>query len=632
MNQLKQILPMTPTPKSDLASQLAALNPKYPVYHPLYGSAPAPLPRGLYPFTNDFTRTQIVRGLKLKRLRPKIEVDHMSASILDFKSKVRAFLPFCKQADIADLLTVTAMGVRPPSHNQTDEGRPVGSFFTIKFDGDILQSILRQWKPVVDLIREEDLSLAVPNGTNLGWPFLMADSKDHLRTFLLGSMALAVQSEREKGASLRDLLSQLAESFGPRFMVPGTRLQHSAKPIPFSAEGKQYWGVNLEPRSRMILMADKLSVLYNRIPAKKAIQAALRLPQHDQSRPYIQKKFDSWRALGASAQIIAVDVSGFDGGVGGDNLEVLLRLLAAITGANPADLIEEVRCPLLVPYGGETYFTESRIAPQLPSGISTTTCVGLLMGDYIALKLAKILGVRAGGPASGFDYLNWGDDFLICTSARLDLKKAFEELSAHTGMTFDFEPTLKYLGFNYGSAELEANLGYSFGRLLLKSVYPERPTAYPFSLIGYGARLNFVHDPEVFHRIYTDTFWGPHLREKFPYSELSARLSEALRAASVLPVSPDDLNFLLHGLQVDEGKALLEDLDVDFDFSTWIGGAYLPLVDPEKTISEFAPELTSKYARFIPQIKTGGVSALTNMVSHMAVARGLRMSKGQPIF
>lgn len=609
---------------------LSSISPSYNVRHPKYGSSLAPLPAKLIPSVGEYQHNLSI-GFKLRRQRPLSELDEMVSSVENFKSKVMAFVPLMKEADAHDLKTVTAMGVRPVTHHQVDEGRDVGSGFTIKFDQAIVAQIVNQWKAVADTIDRSTLSLAMPNGTNLGWPYPVSDTKDNLRTFLLGSIALAVETAKSKGWSLHDVMGEVEKQFGPQILMLGSRLQHTAKPIPACGEGRTVWTQNCEPRVRLVVAVSKLSVIYNRLAAKVAVATALKLRQHNQDRAFLLKEIDRWMKM-PNTQTIAVDVSGFDNSVGSDNLVQILKMLAKISNTRPEDLIAEVSAPMLIPYQGSMFQTTSRVTPQLPSGASFTTACGLLMGDYVALSLAKIMGLRVGSGERDFEYLNWGDDFLIRCHKDIDVKKAFTKLSEHTGMEFDFEDTVKYLGFNYGSGNFEANKGYSFGRLLLKSVYPERPTSYPHSIIGYAARLQFVSDPELFHANYLKSFWSERMGPPFPFSELKMRFEEALVRAASLPVSQDDLNFLLHGLQPDEAEHLLSDLDVDFDFSEWIGGAYVPLADPEKAISDFAPKLLTQYSRFIPTIKNSGIPGLVSMTQLMAADFGWRGGRQNPYF
>lgn len=478
----------------------------------------------------------------------------------------------------------------------------------------------------------ERLDFTIPNGTSLGWPFLFKDSVDNVRTFTLGILALAIDSDKQRGASLADVYGILQASYGTRLIVPGWRLQHTARPIPAYAENSFRWTQNVSSRRRLIAQLDKPGIIFNRKPSKVMIATALRLPQHDQSRPYIQSVFDRWKKT-SGTKVVAVDVSGFDNGLGGSNLVHLLGLMHRITGIGKVeDLITEVSAPMLVPFGKEVFQTTSTVTPQLPSGASFTTSVGLLAGDYIALKLAKILGLQIGPASNQLEYLNWGDDFAIRVPAQLDLSQAFEKLSVHTGLTFDFEPTLKYLGFNYGSGVVEAHVGYSMGRLILKTIYPERPTVAPFSRIGYVARLQFVHgDPELYHQLFTQNFWEPRLGAPFSYRDKDDVLKQALlQSATESEYDRDTLNFLLHGLQPTEAETtsghLLDSLGVDFDFASWIGHSYVDLTDPEALLRKEAAPLLLEYAQNIKIIKAGGMGAVPSLMSALSAKYNWRTS------
>jgi hypothetical protein len=574
-------------------------------------------------------KAQIIRGHDRDLSSLASAMDHVKSSA----SRFNLFAPLLAEADALELATVTAMGVRPPTHTQSDEGRSVGGSFVIDFDPEVCRDIVAQWRPVAQQVRKENkLNFVIPNGTSLGWPFLFRDSDDRVRTFVLGVLALAIETDKRRGASLDDVYGQLQSVYGPRLMVPGWRLQHTAKPIPAYASGSFRWTQNVEPRRRLIVMVDKIANIFNREPSKIMIQTALRLPQHDQGRPYIKGVFDRWKKT-PGTKTVAVDVSGFDNGVGGPNLVHLLSMMNEITGVGThRDLVSEVSAPMLVPFGNDVFQTTSQVTPQLPSGASFTTSVGLLAGDYIARKLAKILGLSIGPLPSQMEYLNWGDDFAIRIPAAADVERAFKALSTHTGLEFDFEPTLKYLGFNYGSGVVQAHEGYSMGRLILKTLYPERPVVPPFSRIGYVARLQFVHgDPEFYHALFTQNFWDPRLGPPFQYKERHSVLEEALRASvTAMDYDRDTLNFLLHGLQPSEAATtsghLLDSLGVDFDFATWIGHSYIDLTDPMAVLRSETSPLLLEYAQNIKIIANTGIAAVPNLISALAARYNWRVS------
>lgn len=590
------------------------------------------MPSGLTPsygLVQSSIRAQIARS----QAQPFSSLEQARSAVSEMIPKLRLFAGLLSEADALELRTVTAMSAgRRRSHGQSDEGRSVGGSFEIKFDQDILQAIIRQWTPVARSIKIGELDKAIPNGTSLGWPFLFQDSSDNVRTFFLGAMALAIERDKMNGLSLKEIYGQLVHHYGSRMIVPGWRLQHTSKPIPAYADNRFLWTQNVEPRARLIAMVDKLAIIYNRDVAKTIVAAALRLPQHNQDRPYLKTVFDRWKRT-PGTKIVAVDVSGFDNGFGGANLETLLSVAHQITGiGRHEDLVQEVSAPMLVPFGRDVLATQSRVTPQLPSGASFTTGVGLLAGDYIALKLAKILNLQLGPAPNQMEYVNWGDDFGIRVPDHVGLDAAFQALSEHTGLSFDFEPTIKYLGFVYGSGRVQAFEGYSQGRLILKTLFPERPTAPPFSTIGYIARLQFVQgDAEAYHKIFVDNFWQPRFGPPFAFKDKDVVLRDALqKAALTSDYDRDALNFLLHGLQPSEASTtsghLLSALGIDFDFSTWIGGAYVDLTDPMKVISSQSPALLANYANLLKIVNQTGTRGLVPLATALAARYNWRQS------
>lgn len=590
------------------------------VSHPDFGYAPPPPPPHITPSRGSYQATLLSKTLKayskpVQDFQPK--VNYMNA----LEVKLHSLSPFFSEADEEELKTCCYLGFGGRHHAQSDEGRSIGNDFEIDFDQEVLSAVSDQWKKTLRAHRSEIMSslrLVMPTGTSLGWPYLFQDNSDNVRTFFLGMMALALQADRSIGRSLADVESLLERSHGARFIVPGWRYQHTKKVVPMFTREGMYWTQNLEFRTRLIAMVGKEGVLWNRRAAKIAINTALKMPQHAQNRTYIQSVISKWQN-DPSLQVVAVDVSGFDNGFGGKNLVTLLSVYSDITGTDHQDLVSEVSAPMLVPFGQSLYTTTQRVTPQLPSGASFTSGVGLLAGDYLIGKLYKILGISLKPHYDGVKvmYLNWGDDMLIAVPKAVDVKKAYDTLSLHSGLEFDFEPTIKYLGFNYGSGSLQADHGYSIARLVIKSLLPEQKTFYPFSLIGYAARLQFITKAKEFHDIFTTLFWEDRYGPKFPFSELKSRLSHALEESAKLDSVPrDTLNFLLHGNNPEDDPNSLS--HIDFDFSKWIGNSFIDVTDPEKAVRDSSSKLASVHLRWIRQVADSGTPALIGLADQLS--------------
>jgi hypothetical protein len=345
-------------------------------------------------------------------------------------------------------------------------------------------------------------------------------------------------------------------------------------------------------------MGSKIGIVWNRMATKRLLGAAMKMSHHNQDRSFLLRRMNLWKRSAATHHVIAVDVSKFDKGHGGDFLRKYAKYAAMILRDSKVedDFLAEVSLPMMVSMGSQFFFTEDQVAPQLPSGVSFTTVCGLFFGDYISRYIGQSAGMSLSGLGSTWDYLNWGDDMVLfipktAGSAEAILTKA----SAALGLELEEEPSLKYLGFNYGSGVVSTRGGYSVARLVSKIFLPERAKVYPYSVVGYTARLRFIPDPEKFHDKFLRQGWFDSLGDPFPYSQRGDAEMQALKKIAEAPASfdRDALNFILHGLDPGEGQNLLQDsLGLDFDFETWLGGGFADLTDPGKFAaeSEFFPD------------------------------------------
>lgn len=604
------------------AFQQFLTTPELSVRNDKYGYGYAPSPEQLRPTSLRYA--EILRAKMAKPYSRDRQVFEMARnSVAAFFEKAAAFSPIFSEADAANLATTCSMGTRSRSHAQPDEGRDVGRSFVIRWRPELLATVERDWhNHFVDLRKKgafQKLDLVLPTGTSLGWPFLFPDDDAGSRTLVLAAMAAAVSLEKRRGTTLRDLYSRLSAEYTNRFIAPGWRYQHTQKQMPVLYRDGLMWTQNVEFRTRLIAMVDKVAITYNREISKMAVKTALAMPQHNQDRPFISRTFKAWQSE-RGRQIVAVDVSGFDNGFGGQNLITLLGALSRIVEQPEQlpNLVEEITAPMIVPYAKSVMETHSRYCPQLPSGASFTTAVGLIASDYITTLIAFHAGSSIGSGPNQCKRLSWGDDIVMSFPASVDVKRTFELVSEELQLSFDFEPTLKYLGFDYGSGSLQTNGGYSTGRLLQKSIFPESPTFYPYSIIGYVARLLFVNgDARFYHDTFTRSFWdvakyGP----PFSFDDRNAVLQQALKKASESPRdNRDTLNFLLHGLDPLEGQDLLSELN--FDFTSWVGRSYIDVTDPDAVLKSLSTELATMARPWFKAILTDGIDPFISFVNSL---------------
>lgn len=542
--------------------------------------------------------------------RPRTKTIEALNQYLPMLDAFASYAPFFDEYDLAEVaLGTTAMGVKKVQHSDLDEGAPLRVTRDHELDPAILEHIVSMWRSQIR--HDEDNKLTLPTQTNLGYPFAFS-AQGALRPFTLGALALCVRTSKEKGLRLADVYSMMSATYGQPLLLQGSRHQHTGKVIPFIDGGGFTWSQRFEPRYRAIFMGSKVGIVWNRLSTKKLLKAAMRLPQHNQSRPFIQATIDKWKK-DPTKQLIAVDVSKFDKGHGGKYLAAFAKQASRILSdaTVEADFLAEVMLPLLVFYGYELFLTGDRIAPQLPSGVSFTTACGLFFGDYICQFIAKQAGLTPAQQGNTWDYLNWGDDMVFALPKHVPIDDLLKRVTTMLGLELTQEPVIRYLGFNYGNRTLSTNGGYSVARMAQKHFFPEREKHYPFSLIGYIARLTFIPKAEEFHRHTLERAWLKNLGEPFPYKDRFIRLQKALQdSLTAEDFDSDALQFLLHGLTPDDSRELLHIDGLDFDFSEWIGHHMTDFSDPLKTMREQDPNLFAEASVMIKQLALQGFVAL----------------------
>lgn len=612
------------------ASLFRSLQPEINVKHPDFGYFLPPAPIGIRPVNGGYF------NIAKSRIHNEVSVLRQD-SLKQLPAYIAALNKFCSFVDLFDeydlksvVGTCTAMGFKKVTHSDLDEGAPLRVNRTHVLRPEIIDSIIRDWKVARGRINDSEIDVTMPSNTNLGWPFPFAP-KGKLRPFVLGALALMVDTDKGLGLSLSDTYNRLRLRFGNPVILLGSRNQHTDKLIPFVDRSGCTWTKNFEPRTRAIYMGSKVGILANRYATKYLLRSAMKLPQHNQDRNFIRTTIDRW-TRDKNLQLVAVDVSKFDKGHGGDYLVQFAKAAEKILGQPQLgrDLLTEVSLPLTVRYGRDLFITEDKIAPQLPSGVSFTTVAGLFFGDYICRLIGLTAGCALNRLGSNWDYLNWGDDMVLALPRSVQIDKLLATVQDDLQLKLEPEPVIRYLGFNYAGGSVSTAGGYSVARMIQKQYFPERTKFYPFSLIGYIARLTFLTKAEEFHRRFSSSSWDEKLYgPKFLFADRTKRLAQVLKEVNDSgDFDADALNFLLHGLEATEGAQLLEPLGVDFDFSQWIGHHYIDLRDPDAAMFAADPELTRLFKTSVQNIRKEGSSAMFNFASSVSTHFNLRFQGG----
>jgi hypothetical protein len=608
------------------------MEPEFDVKHPDFGFLPPPIPPGLVPAPSGGYYQSVRAKTRRNANRPpetwKAKIPEYSQAL----DKIAAFEDMFDEYDKQEIVTnLCAMSLIRPTHFDLDSGVPITKDRAHILDKEIYDGIVTDWRNSLSKIDRQSIDLTMPINTNLGWPFTFT-AREGIRPGVLGLIAMAVGKAKLEGRSLADVYTELSAHFGNPAIVLGTRQQHTGKVLPLKDNMGTHYVRNFEPRVRSIFMGSKVGIVWNRQSTKFLLKAAMGLEPHNQDRIFLKKRIAEL-VQRKDRTTIAVDVSKFDKGHGGKWLEYFALAAARIIGDAKVknDFLAEVRMPLMVAGFENVFLTTDPIAPQLPSGVSYTTVCGLFFGDYICRSIAKIAGLDPNRYGQQWDYLNWGDDMVLSfPNQAIEMAGGVDELlekaTKELDLEFTTEPVLRYLGFNYASGKLQTNEGYSFGRITSKLYLPERVKHYPYSLVGHAARLEFSPDAKTVHERVLSLGWHPSLGPEFPFSELKSRLQTALQEIADTPDhlrDPDALNFLTHGVEISEYPNLADQLGVDFDFATYLGGTF-DINQPLDMMREDAKVFFDEYSSEIKLVEARGFQAFPVLAQKLQARENLR--------
>jgi hypothetical protein len=382
------------------------------------------------------------------------------------------------------------------------------------------------------------------------------------------------QCFRKMGANLSDGILMLEAVHGTAYQLYGERLQHTDKLMPVRFSNSVAWSKNIFPRVRSIWMAPKFSVIWNKKSANRFIQVFLKCPFHEQDRVKTRKQFSQ---LLTTHDAFAVDVSGFDRSHGGARGRQILGLACSLNStSNYDDILTEWMIPGLSFYNSRPILIKDM--PILWSGFSHTTALGTIansvafvsaMSNYLGCSPSSVVSKVQNGDLF---YFAWGDDIVIflrknLRASMVDIKKSYLKACS---LEVDPEPVVRFLGTNYdrGSYAGTMDQGYPLGRFVQQQFFPERGKLWPFSEVGYWARLQLLDDSKrsEVHNLMIKYFWDEAvLGPKTPLSQWTSRLpllNEQIEKFSFKISQLDDvLQMLSHGLDFDSSSTGVDELD-----------------------------------------------------------------------
>lgn len=553
---------------------------------------------------------------------------------------VRSFSSLLSDYDKKVILPATcALSIKKSSHFDIDETGKLGRGKVASYPDVAFQCINRVYSDLLRSIQLDEAHLSLPRGKNLGWPTPVSTRSRADSDLLLGVHTLVSVVGKKKGYRLIDLYKDLEGTFGPSFAYSGYRLQHHGKVHLCCCADRNVITECFEPRSRAIYMSPKFAVAWNRPYVKALLGAVMKNPLHTQDRTQITQRIS---AMLSSGYTIALDVGKFDqshGGTAGEQIiKIMCDLLSKRYGMSADHLVSDFMAefdtmPLIRSLSGCYRAPGGQI---LSSGVSMTSVLGCFGSELIAYTLASIL-LKTSDPDAilsqkgrSWDALTWGDDIVFSVSKRFFSDyEAFMNFITKGGETvnleFTAEPTIKFLGQNYDMLEYQGSKSYPLSRMIQNSFFPERPKLYPYTQVGYIARLLLL-DPHIVkdvHKVclsYQDTLgirpfdWADHenvLREMIP---LIQKRSDSIGALD------DVLNIFSHGLDPDMFDGSFES-DAMMDM---LALTRVDVSDPMKFLSENLTE--DKYKDgymdyYLKNIQEGKFTSILDLCDHYHIGR-----------
>jgi hypothetical protein len=514
---------------------------------------------------------------------------------VDIRNKISAFKPLLTDADAQVVLPATcAMSYWKPTHTDLEEMGQIAMDTDFEYSKDVADALYAFYKQTKD---PPNFKLSLPRGKNIGWPTVISGTnRTESDVFLLLHATLAIAAQEQK-MHLSDLFDMLRNHHGDPFLIWASRTQHTDKWMPCILKSGLVWTRHFEPRVRGIFMSPKCTVAFNRIAVKRGAYRVLHSPLHDQDRPAIKAKIKKWFADGWS--VYAVDYSKYERHVGGKRAKSIIDLCARVSDWPVEDLLTEFNLPILMfGYKRAFLYPGGRI---LGSGLSSTSLIGsvgnamntlTVMVDVLKKAPAECMSSRG----SVWDSLLFGDDGLVAfppsfVEAHGGEEKLFLEMKAayaKTKMKVDREPLTKYLGYIYGPGTFKGSFdeGYPTWRAVQQQFYPERLKVYPFTTVGYIARLELLggrgrtfHD--IMQKFWNNELLGPAFSFNSRMDVFKGLLPEIEKKARDISQLDDILQSWYHG--VADPDLIASDFLADL-----VGLSYMTIDDPVKQVADLS--------------------------------------------
>lgn len=601
-----------------------------------------PLGPGIVPVNTESPYLmKIIRDLRETSQYPLSDVMMVEKKFRDvLTGALNVFSPMFTDYDNKVILPTTcALGYKRASHQELEErGKSgEGSDFVMPYDFVTkCANYVMQFKKPEDW---ENFSMSLPRQTAMGFPHQYRAVSRDTNLQLLALHVAAAMGAKAKSISLADLKSVFERFYGPCIITPGSRFQHTDKTMIMPTSAGIYYTKNFEPRRRLILAGPKFMIVYNREMTKRALNVLKNSPHHNQDRNYISATIDKW-VKDPSMDVYAADHSKFDNRHGLPRSENFLKALCDIIAGMPQafeHIMTEFETPHYLWYANAAYTVDN--TSILKSGISPTTILGIFAGfcatcyafsHALGKSVDDVLRLFKDG---SIGCLSWGDDTVLAWKKTLTDKTKIEAGFAIQKLKVEEEPSIRYLGSLYDNGPFKGTMkkGYPIGRAVQQTFFPERKKDFPFSAIGYIARLQLVgQSGEQFHELMSRSrFWDESLYgRKFAFKDRMSVLESLVplveKYAIKINQMDDILQSLTHGLS-DMG---IDSLDGQFEeFGQFLGMSQIDVSDPLKVAAETNPK--SKYLlNYLEKLMKGDVLAVDAATREIAFSNGLAYTRG----
>lgn len=457
------------------------------------------------------------------------------------------------------LPSTCALGIWPSACTDLDAQGSLGLDTDVTYPDHIIDALVDHYARFLPKSLA-DISLSMPRGKMIGFPYFVPGSSRSANDVFLALCAMLVTGAKKAGGqdSLASLYSFLKPHHGEAFAIEGFRQQHTAKEMPIILRDGIYSSTNFNPRYRIINMESKLSVLDIREDVKKMLYAIKGSPLHTQDRKEILERIDRRQKQGWL--IVATDYSKFDfrhgGKRGHQQIDLHSRVLKSEAYKKSATLAFNTR---FFTYGHKQVYQFPGDV-MLKSGLGNTTLIGCTGNASATVAVLADIWRISGKEVMAklgqeWDALEWGDDTVLMlkdTSLWDVISTTYKKFK----LEVDQEETIKFLGSNYlaGGFKGSFDKGYSIGRAFQQQFFPERMKIYPFTTVGYIARLELMGPKgRDFHSVMLPFFESMDLGPPFKYDDRYAVLDklgpEIAKKADKISQMDDILALFTHGIQ-----------------------------------------------------------------------------------